>query len=342
MSSSITLIANPTACCATPRKLKEVERLLRAGGREVKVLLTKKRGDAEVFAREVSSETLSSETRPETLIIAAGGDGTFNEVANGLIAGGRDPIAGVRDPIARTQVPMAIIPLGSTNVLAKEIGIPEDIKGAVKKALSGRAHSVSLGKITFTSGSTAPFDESQAPFRSGPRPVAGGMAPLAKGRGSYFCLMAGIGFDARSVYGVNDKLKRLSTKAAHILSGLKSLLSWNPEMLFVTIDGKPYRGYSLIVSNSGKYAGDFIFAPEASMEEPFLHVFLMHGRRRRDIVRYAFCIVTGRHLGLRDITYVKAENIDVKGSAYVQVDGDCIGKTPVAVTIVPDALKLVY
>ena len=90
------------------------------------MLLTGKRGDAESFARQISSEfgVKSSELRNDKnlepithdsklLIIAAGGDGTYNEVING---------------IACTNIPMAILPLGTTNVLAKELNIPEDVR----------------------------------------------------------------------------------------------------------------------------------------------------------------------------------------------------------------------
>ena len=101
-----------------------------------------KRGDAESFARQISSAygVQSSELRNDKnleltthdsklLIIAAGGDGTYNEVING---------------IACTNIPMAILPLGTTNVLAKELGISEDVKKALDIALRGRVQTVSL------------------------------------------------------------------------------------------------------------------------------------------------------------------------------------------------------
>ena len=72
-------------------------------------------------------------SNPELLIIAAGGDGTYNEVING---------------IACTNIPMAILPLGTTNVLAKELNIPEDVEKAVDIALNGKIHTICLGKIT--------------------------------------------------------------------------------------------------------------------------------------------------------------------------------------------------
>src|SRR4030042_3957227 len=99
MKSSIVLITNPEAKKSSRRKIKLASRLLKSRGYEVEILTTTQRGDAEKFAREAAKKSPS-------MIIAAGGDGTFNEVING---------------IAGTEIPMAILPLGTTNVLAKEL-----------------------------------------------------------------------------------------------------------------------------------------------------------------------------------------------------------------------------
>jgi YegS/Rv2252/BmrU family lipid kinase len=290
MNASLTVIANPAARRASKKKIDRAVSLLKAEGFEVNVLFTEKGGDAEVYARQLVSEN-------PHFVLAAGGDGTFNEVINGL---------------AGTDVPMAILPLGTTNVLAKELSIPEDVEEAINRALRGKPQKVSLGKITFSQGVR------------------------------YFCLMAGIGYDGQTVNNVNKRIKKYSGKGAYILSGVKTLLSWKPELLTIDIDGKRYHGYSLIVSNSSKYAGNFRVAPDASLKEPLLHVFLMHGNKRLDIVKYTLGILSGRHLKLKNITYIKAKDIEVKGTAHVQVDGDYLGKTPASLTVVPDAVKLIY
>lgn len=291
MSQPVIVIANPAARRTCRRKLDKAVRLIKARGLEVELLVTAKRGDAERYARD-------SVSRNPYLLLAAGGDGTFNEVING---------------IAGTGVPMAILPLGSVNVLAREIGVPGDVKAAVDIAVDRKTHSVSLGKITFSHNQSR-----------------------------YFCLMAGIGYDARTVSRLSNKIKKLSSEGAHLLSGLKTLFSWNPEALSITVNGKPSLGYSLIVCNSRKYAGDFVVAPDVSINAPCFYVFTMHGRRRRDIIRYVLGILTGRHLKLRDITYSRAENIEVKGTAHIQADGDYFGETPAAITVAPNALRLIY
>jgi YegS/Rv2252/BmrU family lipid kinase len=294
MEETVVLIANPAAKRSFPRKVEKAVRLLRSAGREVRLHLTERRGDAEDYARKASGCGAS-------LVIAAGGDGTFNEVINGL---------------AMTDTKMAILPMGTTNVLAKELGIPEEVETAVKVALAGKHHSVSLGVITFTH------------------------RPEASSR--YFCLMAGTGFDGEAVYAVNPSLKKCSGKGAYILSGLKTLMRYSPETLTFTVDGKTINGYSAIIGKSSRYGGDFKITPDAQLTSPELYAFIMHGRRRADLLRYALGIMTGKHLGFKDVTYLKAHSVRVEGNARVQIDGDYAGTTPADIVVVPDALKLVY
>jgi diacylglycerol kinase (ATP) len=294
MKSPVILIANPAAKRASKGKIEKAAELVRSAGHRVLVYLTVKRGDAEDYARKASG-------CGGALVIAAGGDGTFNEVINGL---------------AGSDARMAILPMGTTNVLAKEIGIPGEVGAAVGVALSGRDRPVSLGKITFTSG----------------RPQ------FAR----YFCLMAGIGFDGETVYSVSPVLKKLSGKGAYILSGLKTLAGYSPEELTFAVDGKIFTGYSAIIGKASKYGGNFGITPDARIASPELYAFIMHGKRRADLLRYAFGIVKGKHLGFKDVTYLRTVSVSVGGSARVQLDGDYTGTTPADISVVPDALRLVF
>jgi YegS/Rv2252/BmrU family lipid kinase len=290
MNSSVIIIANPSARAASRRKVETASSIIRARGFDAKVRFTSKRGDAEEFAREEAQ-------KEPRLVIAAGGDGTYNEVANGL---------------AETTVPMAVLPIGMVNVLAREVGVPLGVKDAVNAALNRMPRSISLGKITFGGGQR------------------------------YFLLMAGIGFDARTVATVNLRLKRMLGKGAYVLNGFKTLASWKPEVLFISTNGTNMKGYGLIACNASKYAGEIRVAPDIDMAEPRLGLFAMHGRGRADILRYVFGIITRRHLKLKDITYTKTENIEVEGVSDIQVDGDFVGRTPAQITSVPGALRLVY
>jgi diacylglycerol kinase (ATP) len=294
MEALVVFIANPVAKRSSRRKIERAVELLRSSGREVEVHLTEKRGDAEDCARKASGSGAS-------LIIAAGGDGTFNEVMNG---------------IANTGTKMAILPMGTTNVLAKELGVPENVDGAVRIALAGQERTVSLGRITFSRDAS----------------------PVAR----YFCLMAGIGFDGETVYGINAAVKKYWGKGAYILSGLKTLAGYSPGELTFVVNGQTFKGYSAIIGKASRYGGNFRITPDAKLVNPELYACILHGKRRWDMLRYAGGIVSGRHLGFRDITYLRTDSISVEGAAHIQIDGDYLGTTPAEITVVRDAVKLIF
>lgn len=292
MRSPALLIANPVAKRFSEKRIKKAIDLLSANGIDVDLRMTSFKGEAETLARNLSGYGYS-------VIIAAGGDGTFNEVINGLALKG---------------VPLAILPMGTTNVLAKELEIEEDTQGAIMRIINGREHTLSLGLINL-----------QSP-------------PLSR----YFCLMAGIGFDGEAVWGCNDRLKRPLGKGAYILSGLKTLLRFCPEPLTFSFDSRSIIGYSAIIGKASKYGGNFKITPDASLFNKELYIYLMHSKRRLDILRYVLSILLGRHIGLKDTSYLKAIEISIEGRAKVQIDGDYIGQTPATVRVVPDAIPIVF
>ena len=268
--------------------------MLRSASYEVEVAFTEKQGDAEECARKASQNG-------DSFIVAAGGDGTFNEVMNGMAMGG-----------AR----LALLPMGTTNVLAKELCVPEDLEGAVAVVLTGKEHLVSLGRVTLPQLSP----------------------PVTR----YFCLMAGIGFDGETVYGINPALKKYWGKTAYILSGLKTLAGYSPAELTFAVNGQSLRGYSAVIGKSSKYGGHFRITPDASLERPELYACIMQGKGRTDILRYAAGVLAGRHLGFRDIIYLRTDSVSIRGEAPVQVDGDYLGTTPAEISVVPGALRLIF
>jgi diacylglycerol kinase (ATP) len=294
MKSLVVLISNPAAQKISENKIDLACRSLESRGWEVEKLFTKQRGDAEILARKAIEKS-------PALVVAAGGDGTFNEVMNGL---------------AGSKIPMAILPFGTTNVLAKEVGIPEKVQGAIEIAVSRTPKVISLGKIIFRSGSSF-------------------VARL-------FCLMAGIGYDGEAVLGTEEGLKKISGKGAYVYSGIKTLLRFNPGELTFHIGGKKYSGYSAIIGKAAKYGGNFKVVPDARLTDPVLYVCIFKGKKRLDILRYVFGITRGTHLGYRDVEYLRAESVEINGSAHIQIDGDYLGMTPAKVEIVRDALRLVF
>ena len=295
MSSSIILIGNPAARGASHKKFESASVFLQGKGFGTKILLTEKSNDATRLAEEAAME------RPYA-IIAAGGDGTINEVINGMV---------------KSDIPLAILPLGTTNVLAKELGIPEDINGAMETAVSQKPRTVSLGRIELNPGTDFAYSR-------------------------YFCLMAGIGFDGKTVHDINTAVKKKSGKAAYIFSGIKNLLNYSPNQLFYNIEGKEYAGFSSITGKAAKYGGNFKITPDADLSDPFLYTCIFQGNKRRDLLRYVFRVITGSLFDERDIVYLKSASVEVLGTAHIQIDGDYMGVTPAKITVEKDALQIIF
>lgn len=321
MLKKIVLIGNPVAGGGAEDKIKKAAELIRGRGFNVRLMLTRKKGDAESFAKEISQESdtpLNKGGQRGVLVIAAGGDGTYNEVANGLVYSG---------------IPMAILSLGTTSVLAKEINMPEDIQSAVDIALNGRVETIHLGKITYTElriRSSELKDNTQLKTQN------------PKFLTRYFLLMAGIGFDGQVVFGVNENIKRHTGKGAYILSGLKTFLTYNPNLLTIEGDSFSAHSYTAIISKASYYGGKFRITPDARLTDPWFYVFFTHKKSRLALLRYVAGVLGGHHLSFKDTGCIKINTISVEGSAHIQIDGDYLGTTPAKIELAKDALKLVF
>jgi YegS/Rv2252/BmrU family lipid kinase len=283
----VTVIFNPTSGGRRRRRLAAVLSALTHAGCAVTLRETTARGDAEAYAREASRATCDR-------LVAAGGDGTINEVINGL-----------SDP----DLPLAIIPLGTANVLAAEIGL-----------------------------STRPADVAQAILHAMPRSVFLGRANARK-----FAMMAGVGFDALAVMRVDLAIKRRTGKFAYVLAGLIQLAHQKPTLYDVEIDGKRHRAASAIVAKGHFYAGRYICSPAARLDDPQFQVCLFTRPGRWNVLRYAVALALNRLHRLSDVIVVPGRRVRIAGPAGepVQSDGDIIALLPVEIEIVEKGLLLV-
>ncbi|MBI5195633.1 MAG: diacylglycerol kinase family lipid kinase [Nitrospirae bacterium] len=300
----VRLIANPIAGRGSLRSIKRAVELLKDKV-SLSAFITQKKGDAEAYAKEISH--LKSQIS-NLLVIVAGGDGTINEVINGLLASG----------ISDVMPPVALLPLGTTNVLAKELGIPEDIEQSLQLALAGFPKRISLGRIVITRDSL----------------------PVTR----YFCLMAGIGFDGAAVHGVRDSIKKISGKGAYILSGISQLAKYSPSLIKVNTSNGLLTGYTAVVGKARGYGGYFTVTPKASITEPNLDLCLFGGKTRRDLIRFVNGVVSKNHLNFNDVFYGKFTELEIVSDreVHVQTDGDYFGTLPLKIDVVKDALSLVW
>ncbi|MCL4492030.1 MAG: diacylglycerol kinase family lipid kinase [Nitrospirae bacterium] len=341
---NIVLIGNPAAGGGALKKIEKAASIIRDKGFDVRVLLTGKRGDAESFAREIASNspTFKKAGQGGILVIAAGGDGTYNEVANGLI---------------HSDVPMAVLPLGTSSVLAKELRLPGDIDKAVHIALNGCIQTVHVGKITLKDSDKLRVTSNGLKDKKDTEDLS----PVTENVTRYFLLMAGIGFDAETVFGISERIKKYTGKAAYILSGIETVMKYNPSPLTIKGYGSPVAnheskgsgplafrpssivltGYTAIIGKASCYGGNFKITPDASLTDPHFYVFVTHKKSRSSLIKYVAGIVKGFHLGFKDISYFRAAEIEVEGNAPIQIDGDYAGAAPAKIEIARDALKIV-
>ena len=278
------VVFNPAAGQRKARRLARALALLSRGGSPPELARTMARGDAEALARRAPLGRT---------VIVAGGDGTVNEAVNGRLASG-----GGR---------LAVIPLGTANVLAAELGI-DSLAQAAAAAAGGRPLACRPG--------------------------------IANGRA--FLLMAGAGFDAHVVAGVSPRLKRALGKGAYVLEMLRQLFRFSFPAYRVRVDGVVHEAASVVVARGRFYGGRFVLAPAARLERAALHVCLFRRGGPWRAIRYAVALALGRLPWLADVEILRGERIEIEGPPGdpVQGDGDIIARLPVAIELSPVALEL--
>jgi YegS/Rv2252/BmrU family lipid kinase len=242
-------------------------------------------------ATRLTAEALAARV---DLVIVHGGDGTVNEALQALVG---------------TPTPLAVWPSGTSNVLARELGLPGSLDLVARMIAAGAIRRVSVG-------------------RAGER---------------YFLLMAGVGLDADTLRSVNPGLKRMTGEGAYWMAGLRQLTDWNPVPFLVETEGGRHRATFAVVANAASYGGGLRFAPEARMDDDLLDLCLFDATERHRFARYLASALTGSHLGLPGVTYLKVRRAVAHGpdNRLVHVDGELLGRLPVSFDCVPDALSLV-
>lgn len=288
----ILVVFNPTSGRRRRLRFEQVIAAVRALGCAVTIAETTAPGHAEVIVREAAP---GRDPSGFDVVAAAGGDGTINEIVNGL--GAKDMILG-------------IIPLGTANVLAHEIGLG-DTSDQIARALAyGPVGTIRVG--------------------------------LANGR--RFIMMAGVGFDANVVDRVSVSLKSRIGRLAYFWQAARVAMTDRHSSCDLTIDGALHRALSVIICNGRHYGGPFIAAPGASLAADQFHVLLMQGRGLASIVRYGVGLMAGKLTSCRGVQLVEGREISVSGEAGqpVQVDGDIVSRLPVHITIDSAPLRLLY
>ncbi|HXK59389.1 MAG TPA: diacylglycerol kinase family lipid kinase [Acidobacteriota bacterium] len=231
--------------------------------------------------------------RNKTLLIVYGGDGTIHHAIQ---------------QAAGQSVRLAILPAGTANVLARELGIPLNLEEAIKIILQGRSRRISLGCS----------DD------------------------HFFHLMAGIGFDASVVASLNLRLKRVLGEGAYWCAGLKTFIHYRPQMIQVEAARELIEGTSAIIGNARNYGGNLRITPDANIADDLLDVCVFTSHRKLRYVQYFWGALCGDLRDYPDVVYRKARTIRVTGTQLpVQMDGELVGRLPAAFSIFPRGIEVV-
>ena len=156
-------------------------------------------------------------------------------------------------------------------------------------------------------------------------------------------LMAGIGFDGETVFGVKSSLKKISGKFAYVISGIQTLIRFNLPLINIKTSGAEMKGHTAVISNVRCYGGHQYVTPEASITEPVLDICMFKGKTRTGFLRFVIDVLRGKHLKLPEVEYGKFEEFDITSdrTVHVQIDGDYFGTLPVKIEVVRDAVSLI-
>jgi diacylglycerol kinase (ATP) len=269
--------------------LHETLTFLRAHGWRADLWYTHAAGEGELLARKAVELKAN-------LVIAAGGDGTINEIIQGL---------------AGSETALGVLPNGTVNVWARELGIPLDEAGARDLLVHGRTRSVDLGCVN----------------------------------GRYFLLMVGIGFDGEVIQAVERKpLKRLGV-IGYALAALWLGPGYSGFPVVVQIDGLAVktRALQIFVGNTQLYAGAFKFTWRAKIDDGLLDLCIVRKRNLpgRIVVLWDFLLRREqRRLWVRYDTFTSIKIETLRPVAY-HIDGEVAGYTPATFQVAPAALKVI-
>jgi YegS/Rv2252/BmrU family lipid kinase len=239
-------------------------------------------------------------------IVAAGGDGTVNEVLNGI----SDVPDGWR------QARLGILPLGTINVFAKQCGIPADLKLAWNVLSSGEEHVIDLGVATFQDG-----------------------AVVQRRR---FAQLAGAGLDSRAIHLVSWNLKKTAGPVAYMVSGLQALRERQAEIT-VSNGIQSVSGQLVLIGNGRFYGGKFVLFPEASNTDGLLDACIFSRVHWSHLPRRAWGLLRQTLPAQGGVAHLQGHSLQLTSTSSVQfqVEGENVGLLPVTFSVEPKTLRVI-
>ena len=238
------------------------------------------------------------------LVIAVGGDGTLNEVVNGIA--GRD-------------VELATIPLGTGMDFGRTYGIPKRFDDAVRLALDGATRTIDAGRVRYRT-----WDGEDAE--------------------RWFANVGSVGMSGAVAQRANGMSKALGGKATFFYALTRVFLEWENTEVTVTLDDGERRGrmHDVVVANGVWHGGGMKLAPDASPDDGLFDVVLIGDVGKVDFLTTAPRIYKGRHVAHAKVDVLRSKRVAVDSDERlpIEVEGEQVGTTPAVFEVVPGALRL--
>jgi len=296
------VIVNPAAGAGkSAKKWPQIETLLKGLGLDFEHDLTEAPGHAIELARSAAKKGCE-------MVVSVGGDGTINEIVNGLY-----------DANGLENVVMGIVNTGTGADYIRTFGIPRKYKEGCQLLISPNRRTVDLGVIEYVSN-----DHTEKRL---------------------FVNFAGLGFDAEVVKATTEKFKALGDMPSYLMGLLTTLFSYHNREISIVVDGEPgQRRICTVMLNNGRYGGGGMLpAPDADPGDGLFDVVIIDDMTKPDLLRSLPRIYKGTHLTHPKVTLMRAREVEVRPvqQMAVQADGELLGAAPARFSILPAALTLV-
>ena len=297
------VIVNPVAGAGRTRRLwPRIMGLFKGNGLRFEYSFTEAPGHAIELASDAARNGYD-------MVVSVGGDGTINEVVNGLYASGN---------IKNNT--LGIISTGTGSDYIRTVGVPRRYEEACKRLLEPKRRTVDLGVVEYSKN--------------------------GKTHERLFVNFAGFGFDAEIVRRTTQQFKALGSLPAYLLGLLATLINYRNKDISLKVDGEPIekRVCTVIMSN-GKYGGGGMYAaPGADLADGLLDALIIGDMSKPDLLASLPRIYRGTHLTHRKVMLKKAREVEVicrSGRMALQADGELLGEVPARFRVLPSTLNVI-
>lgn len=298
------LVVNPVAAGGrTARLWPDIQAALRAQDLTFDYAFTTGPGHAIELARQAVADDYP-------LVVALGGDGTINEVANGLMQAGEGTRAGAE---------MGVIMAGRGSDFARTVGVPADYQEACARLAQPRRMTIDVGRVEYE-------DRGQRGQR-------------------YFVNVGGGGFDGEVTARANRAPRVLGGTVPYLSSLVLSLFLYRNKDIELTLDrepARPLRVNAVVVANCQYFGGGMRIAPDADPNDGLFDVVILGDLGKIEFLRATPTVYEGTHIHHPKVSVFRAREVDIrsKDPLLLQVDGEVCGHTPLHFTLLPQALTL--